>query len=69
MGALKPRESVGELEVCREGRRIVVRIPSDDVSERIVFSVDEQEARSLARALDQARDMRMTGRQTSVRHN
>ena len=54
MGALKPREPFGELEVRREGRRIVVRVPSDDVSERIVFTVDETEARSLAQALGEA---------------
>lgn len=54
MGALKPRQGFGELDVCREARRVVIRIPTDARTERVVFTLDEGEARELACELARA---------------
>lgn len=54
MGALKPREGPGELEAAREARRVIVRIPVDERAERVVFTVDDQEAKELATRLADA---------------
>lgn len=51
MGALKPRDRFGELEVGREAKHVVVRIPIDPQSERVVFTLSIEEAADLAERL------------------
>ena len=54
MGALKPRDVHGDLDVYREARHVVVRIPTGPGAERLVFTISEQEARDLATRLVKA---------------
>ena len=54
MGAMKPRAGSGPLEVTKEGRSIMVRIPMDDGS-RLVVALDPSEAEELGRLLDAER--------------
>ena len=50
MGAMKPRSGPGPLEVTKEGRSYILRIPVGQ-SERLVVSLDVQEAEALAHLL------------------
>jgi Protein of unknown function (DUF3117) len=50
MGALKPRTGTGPLEAAKEGRTYVIRVPLED-GERLVVTLDAQEAQELARLL------------------
>ncbi len=52
MAAMKPRTGDGPLEVEREGRGIVVRIPVDGGG-RLVLELNDEEATSLKEALAQ----------------
>ncbi len=51
MAAQKPRSGDGPLEVAKEGRGIVLRIPVDGGG-RLVIEVNEVEAGELAEALN-----------------
>lgn len=47
---MKPRTGSGPMEVQREGRKFVIRVPMDD-GERLVVTLDAQEAEELGRLL------------------
>lgn len=53
MAAMKPRTGDGELEVTKEGREIVMRVPIDGGG-RLVVAMKEAEATALAEALQTA---------------
>lgn len=53
MAANKPRGLDGPLEVTREGRGLVMRLPADGGG-RMVIELSPDEAEELARALDKA---------------
>jgi hypothetical protein len=50
MGAMKPRTSKGPIEVVREGRHYVMRIPMDD-GDRLVIALAPGEAEELGQLL------------------
>jgi len=50
MAAMKPRTGNGSLEVTKEGRGIVMRIPAEGGG-RLVIELSEDEATELAGAL------------------
>jgi hypothetical protein len=51
MGAMKPRTSNGPIEVVREGRHYVMRIPMDD-GDRLVIALAAGEAEELGHLLE-----------------
>lgn len=51
MAAMKPRTSDGALEVTKEGRCIVLRIPAEGGG-RLVIEMTPVEAQALAEALE-----------------
>ncbi len=53
MAAMKPRTGEGPLEATKEGRGIVMRIPSDGGG-RLVIELKSEEAEELAAALNAA---------------
>ena len=53
MAAMKPRTGDGPLEVTKEGRGIVMRIPSEGGG-RLVIELTPEEATELAEALQAA---------------
>lgn len=53
MAAMKPRTGDGPLEATKEGRCIVMRIPSEGGG-RLVIELSPQEARELAEVLAEA---------------
>ena len=53
MAAMKPRTGDGPLEVTKEGRGIVMRVPLEGGG-RLVVELTPDEARSLSAALDSA---------------
>ncbi len=73
MGALKPRDRFGDLEVGREAKYVVVRIPTAQQHERIVFTLSNEEAADLAQQLAAAvasvNPPGMTGAVTTVVDN
>ena len=48
MAALKPRTSVGPIDAQRDRGDIIVFMPLESGQERLVFTLSEDEARSLA---------------------
>jgi Protein of unknown function (DUF3117) len=50
MGAMKPRAGSGPIEAEKERGKVVIRVPMDD-GERLVVSLDAQEAEELGRLL------------------
>ena len=53
MAAMKPRTGDGPLEATKEGRGIVMRIPSEG-GRRLVIELPPEEASELAAALSEA---------------
>ena len=53
MAANKPRGLDGPLEVTREGRGLVMRLPADGGG-RMVIELSPEEAAELSQALDEA---------------
>ena len=53
MAAMKPRTGDGPLEAAKEGRGIVMRIPSEGGG-RLVIELNAEEAQELAQALANA---------------
>ena len=53
MAAMKPRTGDGPLEATKEGRGIVMRIPSEGGG-RLVIELNAEEAQELAQALANA---------------
>lgn len=53
MAAMKPRTGDGDLEATKEGRGIVMRIPSEGGG-RLVIELTPEEAKDLAEALQAA---------------
>lgn len=51
MAAMKPRTGDGELEIEREGRQIVVRIPVEGGG-RLVLEMNDEEIARLKDAID-----------------
>ncbi len=51
MAAMKPRTGDGPLEVVKEGKKIVMRIPADGGG-RLVIELKPEECDSLAEALE-----------------
>ncbi|AXR73123.1 MULTISPECIES: DUF3117 domain-containing protein [Auritidibacter] len=52
MAAMKPRTGDGVLEVTREPRKLVMRIPADGGG-RLVVELNDEEAQALKDALEQ----------------
>lgn len=52
MVAMKPRTTNGPLEVVRESRKIVARIPADGGG-RLVLELNDEEVAALAAALNE----------------
>lgn len=50
MGAMKPRAAAGPMEVEKDGRNFVIRVPMED-GERLVVALDPQEAEELGQLL------------------
>lgn len=55
MAAMKPRTGDGPIEVTREGRDLVMRVPLDGGG-RLVLSLKQEEINELSRVLDAASD-------------
>ena len=53
MAAMKPRTGDGPMEATKEGRGIIMRIPSEGGG-RLVIELTPDEAKELAEALNQA---------------
>lgn len=51
MAAMKPRTGDGPMEVVREQRKLVMRIPTDGGG-RLVVELNDEEAQELKDALD-----------------
>ena len=51
MAAMKPRTGDGPMEVVREQRKLVMRIPTDGGG-RLVVELNDEEAQELKEALD-----------------
>ncbi|MCP3426085.1 DUF3117 domain-containing protein [Rothia sp. AR01] len=51
MAAMKPRTGEGPMEVTREGRSLIMRIPLEGGG-RLVLEISAEEARSLRDCLD-----------------
>lgn len=54
MAAMKPRTGDGPLEVTREGRGLVMRVPLEGGG-RLVVELNQEEANALGDALDAVR--------------
>lgn len=61
MAAMKPRTGDGPMEVTKEGRGIVMRVPVDGGG-RLVVEMNAEEATSLLDALKERRRLSLTRR-------
>ena len=55
MAAMKPRTGDGPIEVTKEGRDIIMRVPLDGGG-RLVVALKQEEANELERALEAVTD-------------
>jgi len=55
MAAMKPRTGDGPMEVSREGRGIIMRVPLEGGG-RLVVELNQEEANELGRALEAVTD-------------
>ncbi len=55
MAAMKPRTGDGPIEMTREGRDIIMRVPLDGGG-RLVVALKQDEANELARVLEAVTD-------------